>query len=106
MKRSRLGRFALFLGLGYSAMLAAWTGLVMGLPSPEKSIGDIVGGGLLLAFMAGPVVHLAGAVMATVALLRPSARLIAVIALLYNLLAGLALVFLIVGFSAAATRWS
>ncbi len=106
MKRSRLGRLALFLGIGYSALLAAWTGLVVGLPSPERPLGDVVGGGLLLAFLAGPVVHLAGAVMATVALVRPSRGLIAVAALLYNLVAGLALILLIVGFWSAATRWS
>lgn len=59
-----------------------------------------------MAFLAGPVVHLAGSVLAILALFRESSRLTAAAALLFNLLAGLAEAFLIVGFWAAVTRWS
>lgn len=47
-----------------------------------------------------------GPVLATMALFRESSRLRAAAALLLNLVAGVAEVFLIVGFWAAATRWS
>lgn len=106
MKAPKLGRMALLLGLGYPALLALWTMLVVELPSPTRALGDPMGAGLLLAFLAGPVVHLAGMVLAILALIRESSRPTAVVALLLNLVAGMAEAFLIVGFWAAATRWN